>query len=103
MSNAPESFKGSLADYVMYLSNNAILQDAIDKCLRGKGPDNELIQFLKVVCACVLSASKERPTMLEVYQLLRAIADRYHFTTDDEILLLPQSTKISLDELIVAE
>lgn len=104
VSDAPENFKGSLAEYIMYLSNNALLQDAVDKCLIGKGLDNELLQFLKVACACIVSAPKERPTMFEVYQLLRAIGERYHFTADDEILVLPQSTDVlSLDELIVAQ
>lgn len=104
VSNAPENFKGSLVEYITYLFQNSLLQDAIDKSLIGKGCDSELLQFLKVACVCVLSAPKERPTMFEVYQLLRAIGERYHFTADDEILLPTQSSVgDTLDELIVAE
>lgn len=104
VSSAPESFKGTLVEWVSYLSDSSLLQDAIDKSLIGKGYDGELLQFLKVACACVLSGPKERPTMFEVYQLLRAIGERYHFTADDEILLPPQSTDADyLDELIVAQ
>ncbi|EHA8587685.1 Inactive LRR receptor-like serine/threonine-protein kinase BIR2 [Cocos nucifera] len=103
-SNAPESFKGSLVEWITYLSNNSLLQDAIDKSLIGKDCDSELLQFMKVACACVLSAPKERPTMFEVYQILRAIGQRYHFTAADEIMLPPQSTDAdSLVELIVAK
>ncbi|KAG1328253.1 putative inactive leucine-rich repeat receptor-like protein kinase [Cocos nucifera] len=104
VSKAPESFKGNLVEWITYLSNSSLLQDAIDKSLIGKDYDGELLQFLKVACCCVLSAPKERPTMFEVYQLLRAIGERYHFTADDEIMLQPQSTDADyLDELIVAQ
>ncbi|WOL14311.1 putative inactive leucine-rich repeat receptor-like protein kinase [Canna indica] len=104
VSNASESFKGSLVEWITFLSNNSLLQDAIDKSLIGKDYDSELLQFMKVACACALSGPKERPTMFEVYQLLRAIGEKYHFTTDDDILLPPSSTDAeTLDELIVAK
>jgi len=105
VSNAPENFKGSLVEWITYLSNNSILQDGVDKSLIGKDNDKELLQFLKVACTCVLSAPKERPTMFEVYQLLRAIGEKYHFSTaDDEIMLPPESTDAdNMDELIVAQ
>ncbi|KAG6647512.1 probably inactive leucine-rich repeat receptor-like protein kinase At5g48380 [Carya illinoinensis] len=101
--NAPEAFKGSLAEWITDLSSNSLLQTAIDKSLLGKGIDNELTQFLKVACNCVLPTAKERPTMFEVYQFLRAIGEKYHFTTDDEILMPSDCTDANcLDELIVA-
>lgn len=104
VSNAPENFKGNLVEWITYLSNNSLIQDAIDKFLIGKGYDSELLQVLKVACACVLSAPKERPSMFEVYQLLRAIGERYHFTADDDILMQPESTDTGyLDVLIVAQ
>ncbi|KAJ0969350.1 hypothetical protein J5N97_022227 [Dioscorea zingiberensis] len=104
VSNAPENFKGNLVEWITYLSNNSLLQDAIDKSLIGKGYDSELLQFLKVACACVLSAPKERPSLFEVYQLLRAIGERYHFTAEDDALMQPESTDAGyLDELIVAQ
>ncbi|XP_038989582.1 probably inactive leucine-rich repeat receptor-like protein kinase At5g48380 [Phoenix dactylifera] len=104
VSNAPERFKGTLVEWIAYLSNNSLLQDAIDKSLIGKDCDSELLQFMEVACSCVLSAPKERPTMFEVCQLLGAISERYHFTAADDILLAPQSTDAdNLDELIVAK
>ncbi|CAL9766321.1 unnamed protein product [Musa acuminata subsp. burmannicoides] len=87
VSNASESFKGSLVEWVTFLSNNSLLQDAIDKSLIGKDYDTELLQFM----------------MFEVYRLLRAIGKKYHFTADDDLLLLPPSINDNLDELIVAK
>lgn len=101
--SAPESFKGSLVEWITHLSSNNILPTAIDKSFVGKGFDNELIQFLKVACNCVSPTPKERPTMFEVYQLLRAIGARYHFMTDDEILLSSETGNADYrDEFIVA-
>ncbi|WVZ64176.1 hypothetical protein U9M48_013738, partial [Paspalum notatum var. saurae] len=100
VSNAPENFKGSLVDWITYLSNNSILQDAIDKSLIGKDNDAELLQCMKVACSCVLSSPKERPTMFEVYQLLRAVGEKYHFSAaDDELTMQPQNADPG-DELI---
>ncbi|KAL6619231.1 hypothetical protein ACP70R_034370 [Stipagrostis hirtigluma subsp. patula] len=104
VSTAPENFRGNLVEWINYLSNNGLLQDAIDKSLIGKDNDGELMQFLKVACSCTLSTPKERPTMFEVYQLLRAIGERYHFTADDDLVLPPLNTDgETLDELIVAQ
>ncbi|WVZ53429.1 hypothetical protein U9M48_004373, partial [Paspalum notatum var. saurae] len=97
VSNAPENFKGSLVDWITYLSNNSILQDASDKSLIGKDNDAELLQCMKVACSCVLSSTKERPTMFE---LLRPVEEKYHFSAaDDELTMQPQNADPG-DELI---
>ncbi|KAA8538827.1 hypothetical protein F0562_025519 [Nyssa sinensis] len=101
VANAPKSFKGSLGEWMVQLSSKCAMESAIDKSLVGKGFDGELNQFLRVACNCVSPNPKERPTMFEVYQLLRAIGERYHFTSDDEILV-PSNT-VFPDELIVAQ
>ncbi|KAK6145174.1 hypothetical protein DH2020_021994 [Rehmannia glutinosa] len=104
VSKAPESFKGNLVEWITQLSSASKLHDAIDGFLVGKGFDSEIFQFLKVACNCVLPGHKERPTMFEVYQLLRAIGQRYDFTTEDEILMLSEDAGDAdqLVELIVA-
>ncbi|TKY68781.1 inactive leucine-rich repeat receptor protein kinase [Spatholobus suberectus] len=103
VAKAPETFKGNLVEWITELSSNSKLRDAIDESLVGKGVDNELFQFLKVACNCVLPTPKERPTMFEVYQLLRAIGGRYNFTTEDEILVPTDiGDTDNLEELIVA-
>ncbi|KAL5058676.1 hypothetical protein RYX36_030280 [Vicia faba] len=103
ISKAPETFKGNLVEWIMQLSVNASLKDAIDESLTGKGVDHELFQFLKVACNCVTSTAKERPTMFEVYQFLREIGSKYNFITEDEIMVLTENGDAGkLEELIVA-
>ncbi|KAJ6902444.1 inactive leucine-rich repeat receptor-like protein kinase [Populus alba x Populus x berolinensis] len=103
VANAPESFKGSLVEWIKQLSDGPLLHTAIDKHLPGNGYDHELNQFLKVACNCVVENAKERPTMFEAHQLLRAIGERYHFTTDDDIMLPSDTGDTAFpDELIVA-
>ncbi|KAA3459247.1 putative inactive leucine-rich repeat receptor-like protein kinase [Gossypium australe] len=103
ITNAPETFKGSLVEWISQLSDDGKLHDAIDTSLVGNGVDNELFQFLKVACNCVLPTPKERPAMFEVYQLLRAIGERYDFTTEDEISMPSDTSDVGyLEELIVA-
>lgn len=103
IAKAPETFKGNLVEWIMQLSVNSKLKDAIDESLVGKGVDHELFQFLKVACNCVASTPKERPTMFEVYQFLRDIGSRYNFITEDEIMILTDTGDAGkLEELIVA-
>uniref|UniRef100_A0A0D6QWK6 Protein kinase domain-containing protein n=1 Tax=Araucaria cunninghamii TaxID=56994 RepID=A0A0D6QWK6_ARACU len=99
-----DGFKGNLVDWITQLSNNGRVKDAIDKSLVGNGHDDELLQFLRVACACVLSGPKERPSMYEVYQLLRAIGEKYNFSDqNDEIPLVSETADADYsDELIVA-
>ncbi|KAK9673528.1 hypothetical protein RND81_12G173200 [Saponaria officinalis] len=103
VTNAPETFKGSLAEWISQLSEKSDLHSAVDKRLLGKGVDNELFQFLKIACNCVSPVPKERPSMFEVYQLLRAIGERYRFTADDEIMIPRETSDANFpDELIVS-
>ncbi|KAK9944504.1 hypothetical protein M0R45_010068 [Rubus argutus] len=101
ISKAPEDFKGNLVEWVMQLSSKSQLTDAIDKSLVGKGVDEEVFQFLKVACNCVVPNAKERPTMFEVFQLLRAIGEKYNFTVEEE-MSTPSNTADCAGELIVA-
>ncbi|KAJ7557331.1 hypothetical protein O6H91_05G122400 [Diphasiastrum complanatum] len=100
--NVEGDFKGTLVEWVGMLSNNGKFNEAIDKSLKSKGTDNELVQFLRVGCACVLSMPRDRPSMYEVLQLLRAIGEKYHFTDqDEEVPIVSQTVDIDADELIV--
>ncbi|KAL9140780.1 hypothetical protein ABFS82_14G059700 [Erythranthe guttata] len=104
VSRAHEGFKGNLVEWISQLSRESKLLEAVDVSLVGKGFDSEIFQFIKVACSCVLPAGhKERPTMFEVYQLLRAIGQRYDFTTEDDVLV-PSNFEggEQLVELIVA-
>lgn len=103
VSKAPESFKGNLVDWVVELSNNNNLKHAVDKSLVGKGVDHEIFQFFKIARNCITLNPKERPSMFEVYQLLRAVGERYHFSNDGEIMLQMDVGDDDLRELIVAQ
>uniref|UniRef100_A0A1J3FA22 Putative inactive leucine-rich repeat receptor-like protein kinase n=1 Tax=Noccaea caerulescens TaxID=107243 RepID=A0A1J3FA22_NOCCA len=98
-----ESFKGNLVEWITKLSSESKLQEAIDKSLLGKGVNDEIFKVLKVACNCVLpEVPKQRPTMFEVYQLLRAIGESYNFTADDDILIPSESGEADfIEELIV--
>ncbi|KAF5821951.1 putative protein kinase RLK-Pelle-LRR-Xa family [Helianthus annuus] len=102
VSKAPETFKGNLVEWISDLSAESKLHDSIDESLVAKGYDSEVFQVLKIACSCVLPAHKERPTMFEVYQFLRAIGEKYNFTTDDEILMPTDTGDAGDIELIVA-
>ncbi|KAF8005682.1 hypothetical protein BT93_K0076 [Corymbia citriodora subsp. variegata] len=103
VSKAPESFKGNLVEWITELSNSSQLQDAVDRFLVGKGIDDEVFEVLKVACSCVLPAPKERPTMFEVYQFLRVIGERYHFSTDNELMMaIDSGDSDCLEQNIVA-
>ncbi|KAI4319275.1 hypothetical protein MLD38_032896 [Melastoma candidum] len=103
VSRASENFKGSLVDWITELRAASRLEDAIDKALMGRGVDNEVFQFLKVACNCVNQNPKERPTMFEAYQLLRAIGQKYNFSTDNDMQMpTDNGDSQALVELIVA-
>ncbi|CAF2089719.1 unnamed protein product [Brassica napus] len=98
-----EGFKGNLVEWVTMLSRESKLQEAIDKSLLGKDVNDEIFKVLKVACNCVLpEVAKQRPTMFEVYQFLRAIGESYNFTTEDDILVPSESGEGDfIEELIV--
>ncbi|CAI0459515.1 unnamed protein product [Linum tenue] len=103
VSRAREDFRGNLVDWVAELSAKGQLHDAIDQSLLGKGVEKEVFQVLKVACNCVVEGPKERPTMFEVYQLLRAIGEQYQFTAEDEVTLpIDGGDADFIEELIVA-
>lgn len=89
ISTAPEGFKGNLVDWVNQLSNSGRTKDAIDKDLIGKGNDDEIMRFLKIACSCVVSRPKDRSSMYQVYQSLKAMAENHGFSEQyDEFPLI---------------
>ncbi|CAK7338898.1 unnamed protein product [Dovyalis caffra] len=89
VSNAEEGFKGNLVDWVNQLVSNGRSKDAIDKALLGKGYDDEIMQFLKVAWSCVVSRPKDRPTMYQIYESLKGMAEKHGFSDQyDEFPLI---------------
>ncbi|XVE83868.1 hypothetical protein DITRI_Ditri16bG0122600 [Diplodiscus trichospermus] len=75
-----EGFKGNLVDWVNYLSNSGRINDAIDKALCGNVHDEEILQFLKIACNCVVARPKDRWSMYQVYESLKSIAEENGFS-----------------------
>jgi hypothetical protein len=89
VSNVEEGFKGNLVDWVNHVSSSGRIKDAIDKCLCGKGHDEQILQFLKIACNCVVSRPKDRPSMYQVYQSLKSMSSEHSFSEqEDEFPLL---------------
>nr|CAD1819995.1 unnamed protein product [Ananas comosus var. bracteatus] len=77
---AGEDFKGNLVDWINQLAAAGRLTDAIDKSLHGKGHDEEIVEFLKIACGCIVARPKERFSMYRVYQSLKDVGDGYDFS-----------------------
>ncbi|XP_061992153.1 probable inactive receptor kinase At1g27190 [Rosa rugosa] len=89
ISNVVEGFKGNLVDWVSHLSNTGRSVDAIDNVLAGKGHDDEILQFMRVACTCVVARPKDRPSMHQVYESLKSLADKHGFSEQyDEFPLM---------------
>lgn len=84
-----EGFKGNLVNWVNYVSSSGRIKDAIDKGLCGKGHDEQILQFLRIACNCVVSRPKDRSSMYQVYQSLKNMSRDHSFSEhDDEFPLL---------------
>ncbi|KAF8394020.1 hypothetical protein HHK36_020222 [Tetracentron sinense] len=92
--NASASFNGTLVEWITHLlsSSSSGLYDAVDKSLIGKGYDGEIFQFLKVACNCVQPSPNERPTMLEVCQILKTVGERCDLMIEDPEVLMSTAT-----------
>lgn len=80
MAGAEEGFKGNLVDWVNHLVITGRSRDVVDKSLYGRGNDDEIMQFLRVACSCVVSRPKDRPSMYQVYESLKSMAEKHGFS-----------------------
>lgn len=80
VSKAVKNVEDNITKWVTYLLNLY----ANDNSLNGSWCEGEIIRFLNVAFACVVSAPENRPTMLEVYQVLSGIGARYGFISEEE-------------------
>ncbi|OMO79103.1 hypothetical protein CCACVL1_13912 [Corchorus capsularis] len=90
-----EGFKGNLVDWVNHLSNSGRIKDCIDRALCGKGHDEEISQFLKIACNCVVARPRDRWSMFQVYQSLKNMAEEHGFSEqfDDFPLIFKQDNE----------
>ncbi|KAL3696436.1 hypothetical protein R1sor_010512 [Riccia sorocarpa] len=100
---AEENFRGNLAEWITYLNGTSTVAHAIDKSLLGANKYDELLQFVKVGAACVVPTPRDRPSMYEVFHMLRAIGEKYSFTDqNDEIPIAPGSGDGDEQEKVVS-
>ncbi|KAL6520334.1 Inactive LRR receptor-like serine/threonine-protein kinase bir2 [Orobanche minor] len=89
VSGVDEVFKGSLVEWVNGLAGCGRIRVAIDKELRGKGHDEDVVRFLRIACSCVVSQPKDRWSMYQVYESLKGMARGYGFSENyDEFPLV---------------
>ncbi|XP_020880258.1 inactive LRR receptor-like serine/threonine-protein kinase BIR2 [Arabidopsis lyrata subsp. lyrata] len=81
-----EGFKGSLVDWVKQLESSGRIAETFDENIRGKGHEEEILKFVEIACNCVSSRPKERWSMFQAYQSLKAIAEKqgYSFSEQDD-------------------
>lgn len=81
-----EGFKGSLVDWVKQLESSGRIAETFDENIRGKGHDEEISKFVEIALNCVSSRPKERWSMFQAYQSLKAIAEKqgYSFSEQDD-------------------
>ncbi|KAG2321563.1 hypothetical protein Bca52824_014776 [Brassica carinata] len=90
INNGEDGFNGSLVDWVSKHLSNGRSKDVVDRCVIGKGYDDEMMEFLRIACSCIVSRPKERPLMIQVYESLKKLGDRYGFFSEhsDEFPLI---------------
>ncbi|GMY33035.1 probably inactive leucine-rich repeat receptor-like protein kinase At5g48380, partial [Fagus crenata] len=87
INNYSNSFNWSLVDWVTHLlTSSSYLNNIIDKSLTSQGFDGEIYQLLKIACTCLNTFPGQRPTMLELYNTISILGERYGVTNDSEIL-----------------
>ncbi|CAL5444319.1 unnamed protein product [Camellia sinensis] len=62
-----------------------ILQDVVDDSLIGLGFNGEIFEFMNIACKCIQSVLEQKPTMLEVYQTMRATGEKHGLVDDSEM------------------
>lgn len=69
-----------LVDWVNHLEEEGRIIDAVDRSLRGKGYDHEILQYHKVAIGCLADLPSERLSMNYVCKSLKKIGGLRHCT-----------------------
>ncbi|KAG5221874.1 inactive leucine-rich repeat receptor protein [Salix suchowensis] len=88
--NMTDSSNNILDVWTDHLLSSSSSYGAIDKSLIGRGFDAEIFQLLKVACRCVDPVPDRRPTMIQVYEDIKAIRERCDLAYDSENLMRPE-------------
>ena len=102
INNYPNNLNESLVDWITHLlTSSSDVYSVIDKPLIGRGFDGEIFQFLRIACTCVKPFPAQRPTMLELYNTINLLGERYGITNDFEILSQSEIATASTSNEIV--
>ncbi|KAJ6734072.1 PROTEIN KINASE PLANT-TYPE putative-RELATED [Salix purpurea] len=88
--NMTDSSNNILHEWTDHLLSSSSSYGAIDKSLIGRGFDAEIFQLLKVACRCVDPVPDRRPTMLQVYEDIKAVRERCDLADDSDNLTRPE-------------
>ncbi|KAJ6420394.1 hypothetical protein OIU84_027856 [Salix udensis] len=88
--NMTDSSNTILDEWTDHLLSSSSSYGAIDKSLIGRGFDAEIFQLLKVACRCVDPVPDRRPTMLQVYEDIKAVRERCDLEDDSDNLMRPE-------------
>ncbi|KAJ6859729.1 inactive leucine-rich repeat receptor-like protein kinase [Populus alba x Populus x berolinensis] len=86
----PSNMTASSNNVLNELTSSSDFHGAVDKSLIGKGFDAEIIQLLKVACACVDPIPDRRPIMVQVYEDIKAIRKRCDLVDESSMLTQPE-------------
>ncbi|CAK7324986.1 unnamed protein product [Dovyalis caffra] len=89
-SNIADSSNSILNERIDHLLSSSNSYSVIDKSLIGQGFDTEILQMLKIARNCVDSIPGRRPTMLQLYDDIKAIRERCEHVNDSDMLMQPQ-------------
>ncbi|EEF32558.1 serine-threonine protein kinase, plant-type, putative [Ricinus communis] len=77
--SSSNSYGDSPSEWVSHLfdRHSSTSYDLIDESVSGYGFDDDIHQFLEIAFSCVQPVVDQRPTMLEVYEQIKDIAEKY--------------------------
>ncbi|KAL5574771.1 hypothetical protein UlMin_016470 [Ulmus minor] len=78
VSSSSSSLHTTLVEWI----NDDVTNHVIDKSLISQGFDGEILQVLRIASECVQPVPCQRPTMLQVYNSIRNLGDRYNISFD---------------------
>ncbi|KNA18134.1 hypothetical protein SOVF_073070 [Spinacia oleracea] len=88
VSAVEEGFKGNLVDWANHLSSSGRTMEAIDKDIRGRGYDNDIVQVFRIASNCIVSRPKDRCSMLQVYDSLNSMTEDHPSEQYDDFPLI---------------
>eukprot|EP00257_Ricinus_communis_P027572 XP_025014986.1 probably inactive leucine-rich repeat receptor-like protein kinase At5g48380 isoform X1 [Ricinus communis] len=96
--SSSNSYGDSPSEWVSHLfdRHSSTSYDLIDESVSGYGFDDDIHQFLEIAFSCVQPVVDQRPTMLEVYEQIKDIAEKYSIINGSKLLTKCEISTASL-------